>query len=367
MALFDQTKFDAFLQRVHKSNNRKILDFIQQVGPQYTLECTNCKKPCFLYEYTQREQYKHGFYRNKCTKCINQSHDPFAVMIYNMKKHTKNRNSKGRNHADVFYDAQKLKDLFKEQKGLCYYSGEKMIQKSRITHDPYQMSIERLDEQLGYVENNCVLVCLKNQLSTKGASFEVKKEIVELSINPIKNTLESNLPFTRCPKTVWTKKDFEKEKTCFPRYKKRTTMEKNGIKLQQCNKCEDFKVFTEFHKHRGTIATMCKTCNNQSKLEKLNTPRGYVMAMCRGAGDRAKSRSRNEKRNDDSGDVDHNLFDIVVDKIIEQKGCCVVTKIPFDFKTNSPCQPSIDRLDNSKGYIKDNIRIVISPVNNPGR
>ena len=37
------------------------------------------------------------------------------------------------------------------------------------------------------------------------------------------------------------------------------------------------------------------------------------------------------------------------------------------FESNSPFQPSIDRLDNSKGNVKENIQIVISPVNNQGR
>jgi len=125
---------------------------------------------------------------------------------------------------------------------------------------------------------------------------------------------------------------------------------------------------TEFYKQRHTIKTICKICRSKCERERINTPHGFVMKMVGGATSNAKKRvSRKRKRNDDSGEVDENLFDIVVDKIIEQKGCCVLTGFAFIFELNSPFQPSIDRLDNSKGYTKDNIRIVISPVNNSGR
>jgi len=50
------------------------------------------------------------------------------------------------------------------------------------------------------------------------------------------------------------------------------------------------------------------------------------------------------------------------------KGACEITGIPFDFTRKSnqktrPFSPSIDRIDNTKGYTKDNVRVVCTSVN----
>lgn len=356
---FNQHKFDAFLKRVNKCNNIRLINFIRRVGDQYTLQCKKCKTAYFLYKYRQALHHKYGIQYRTCIKCLNQSQDVFKRMIHDMQKSTKTRNQRGRNHDPVFYDAQKLKDLFDKQNGLCFYSKENMKVKAENSFDPNLMSIERLDEDLGYVENNCVLICLKYQFTTRGVSAEVKKQIVQALKNPITHTSELN----------WIQKEaFKKtETTKHNRYKKRRTIEENGITLQQCTHCEEFKVLTEFYKNRDTTQMKCKTCTNKDLNEKRNSPYGFIMKMVAAAKASAKHRSLIIQRNDDSSDVDKKLFDIVVNKIIEQKGCCVRTGFIFVFKQNSPFQPSIDRLDNSKGYVKDNIQIVISPVNNSGR
>jgi len=63
-------------------------------------------------------------------------------------------------------------------------------------------------------------------------------------------------------------------------------------------------------------------------------------------------------------------FNISFDKIKKTvtNGVCELTKLPFDFNSTektqyNPYSPSIDRIDNSKGYIDSNVRVVLSAVN----
>ena len=44
-------------------------------------------------------------------------------------------------------------------------------------------------------------------------------------------------------------------------------------------------------------------------------------------------------------------------------GLCEVSNIPFEVTAHSPWRPSIDRKDSSKGYTRDNCRLVVWQFN----
>ena len=55
--------------------------------------------------------------------------------------------------------AKFLKDLYIEQNGLCYYSGMpiSMVKRDpRVLHDPFKMTLDRVDPKKGYVKDNVV-------------------------------------------------------------------------------------------------------------------------------------------------------------------------------------------------------------------
>jgi hypothetical protein len=100
-------------------------------------------------------------------------------------------------------------------------------------------------------------------------------------------------------------------------------------------------------------------------IENTNTPRGFVNKMKNSAKWNAGLRSKKRKRNDTSGDVDDELFDVVVKMILKQGNRCAITGIPFVYRTKNIHSPSICRVDKSKGCTSDNFQIIVSPLNTP--
>lgn len=46
-----------------------------------------------------------------------------------------------------------------------------------------------------------------------------------------------------------------------------------------------------------------------------------------------------------------------------ERGVCEVTGLPFDFTSNSPFVPSLDRRDNAQGYTPENTQVVVLMYN----
>lgn len=172
--------------------------------------------------------------------------------------------------------------------------------------------------------------------------------------------------------------------------------------MRRCWKCKEVKPLTEFyvfHKDKEGRQKACKACQRkrnfiyarahreyfkQKGREKYNpahnaarykryrksylrrraeysmTVRGRLRSIFNAAQDRARR---------------HNwLFAIDFDWILglcsQQSGKCKLTGISFTYERNPnserfyfPYSPSLDRIDSSKGYIKDNVRLVCVVVN----
>lgn len=66
------------------------------------------------------------------------------------------RHSKTRGHPPPEVTLEDLFELWKEQKGLCAYTGWEM---NTTTGSPYVASLERKDSAIGYTKDNVLLVC----------------------------------------------------------------------------------------------------------------------------------------------------------------------------------------------------------------
>ena len=121
-----------------------------------TIKCANCTK-WFKIEDT---------YRGSCTLCINKRKDNynnsyngfFSNMACDIKNSAKTRAKEGKSSGMCTIDAKILKEMYEEQKSLCYYSGFKM---NLSTKSDYQASPKRLDNSKGYTKENTRLICLE--------------------------------------------------------------------------------------------------------------------------------------------------------------------------------------------------------------
>ncbi len=133
-----------------------------------------------------------------------------------------------------------------------------------------------------------------------------------------------------------------------------------------CRICNIEKPFEEFSR-RNDYATVgyrneCKPCRTrQSKY--LNTFRGHFVQLLGHAKANAAQRS-------DRGRIDAGVFELTIEDLEdiwnEQQGKCYYSGIPLSYTCND-WRTSLERLDNTKGYIRENVVLCCLECNNIGQ
>ena len=132
---------------------------------------------------------------------------------------------------------------------------------------------------------------------------------------------------------------------------------------KRCRQCGKKKSLSRFHadqKGRHGVRGSCRKCENARKRESYRANISNEERKAHKILNAARQRAR--KRGAD--------FSIAIEDVMPQihLGACSVTGIPFNYESpghgiRNPYGPSIDRIDSSKGYTPDNIRIVIFALN----
>ena len=138
-----------------------------KVAVKDCLKCGECKS---LDQYNIKRSKADGL-NIYCKSCARDSQKAFrktqAGFIQNLindaYKSTKERNKKGRGH-EFTLTLQKLEKLIADQCGKCAISGAVLVFKQFSDN---QASVDRIDDNLGYVDGNCRLVCLEFNTSVK--------------------------------------------------------------------------------------------------------------------------------------------------------------------------------------------------------
>jgi len=125
---------------------------------------------------------------------------------------------------------------------------------------------------------------------------------------------------------------------------------------------EDGHVFWQYRNHVKRNGFFSEIWTHPERIPKKRSaknyasPTGRAYTLLNGAKERAKRKNLE--------------FNLPVNIIIEaiEKGYCELTGLKFDMNRVAntqvnPYSPSIDRKDSTKGYTKENVRIVLSAVN----
>jgi hypothetical protein len=125
------------------------------------------------------------------------------------------------------------------------------------------------------------------------------------------------------------------------------------IVAHSCNRCEVLKNVSEFSCNGSTY---CKDCSKIMHEKHRNTMRGKLLGIYNAI--------ENERRfNEPYLTLEEFLL-----QYIKQGGLCAYSNKPLDFTSNNEKSISKERIDNNKGYTKDNILFVLRIFNvSPGR
>ena len=291
------------------------------------------------------------FYKNcnKCKRCHYQHQlqyentNPnayFGGLLKGAKAHGKIRHSRGRHVAgECNLTLQDLQEMYRIQKGQCYYTGLPLSLKRM---SDWQCSIERIDVEKGYTLDNTKLIVLEFQHSSQWCreKMDVCRRLVSSDHEP--------------QKIIW---NHEKKKT-----KTKTILIQSiidNIQHYKCKTCEEVKPCYMF---TTKPIQGCKQCISNYNKEYNKTPNGHMRHML------CHMKHGGGRRSISNLSCTLQLQDLI--NIFEsQGGLCHYSGIPMNFGSNKDtwwtCSP--ERLDMSKGYTKSNVCLICFEFNTADR
>ena len=254
-------------------------------------------------------------------------------------------------------------DLILRQRGRCAYSGVPM--EILWPHSDWRMSLERLSNQVGYQQQNCVLIAA--EFNTPGLTSKRVTSCLPLGSSKWSREKVQNLRAERLlnidilslGETVRAAR--AKQAVLPPPVLlfslKGQTQEAPGH--LRCSRCGIWKLPQSFTLKRAGESghrKNCKTCDNEYKVAYRMTLRGHILELIAGA----RRRHRLDKW---QGDFELDL-DSVLDMLWSQQGRCFYSDVPLRFaQLNVDWLMSLERLDNSKTYTKENTVLVALEFN----
>lgn len=275
--------------------------------------------------------------QNYCKSCCSRRHDgnlnSFAAMLMG---NIKQRKSKSGNLTQ-----DNILTKYHNQHGKCFISNIPLI---IGRHHSWQLSVERIDQNGKYDDNNTVLICLELQSPHRQWNKELWDEFCSFVKGSVSNLPNEDEYLYSMVQNIRSKKSSRRTAT---------VTEVNNIGQTKCKMCLQWLDPEDFSFSMLKIG-YCKKCQRHKKISYENTLMGRIVKLWNTSKINVKNRKGQASVHDITvGDILH-IY-------LRQKGRCLYTNIPLCF--SGFYQMSLERKDVHKGYIKDNICLIILPLN----
>jgi len=150
------------------------------------------------------------------------------------------------------------------------------------------------------------------------------------------------------------------------------------METKVCSKCKIEKEVCDFYSHK-TNSLQCKQCQCEYRKEWRRLHPGYDTHQCKKWANSnpekikgyykskswAKLAIQLAKKRAKRHDLNFNLDEEFLNKIYPADNLCPLLKIPLfrGEKNSCPNSPTLDRIDSSKGYTKDNVQVISLKAN----
>jgi len=313
-------------------------------------DCSKCGESKLLDKFSMDRKTADGLRRN-CKACnrdaqkahLNTQPGFLRQLVSRAHSHTQERNNKGRDHKCTL-TVPKLNKLVTDQNGKCAISGAVLVFQ---TFSDNQASVDRIDNNKGYVDGNCRLVCLEFNTSVKW-SRKLLVESILLSGIPPENFedetsgLESVLPKGHRKGTI---------------LRKWTVLTENGIETVFCHHCSETRPRQDFYKQ---ISDGCKACNIQRVQQRQSTWRGALQVLLTSAEQSTSRRNKNRKEDDQTKCTLTYLQ--LVSILKAQGGMCAYSRVAMSPRMGD-WKVSLERKDINEGYAASNVCLVCQRFN----
>ncbi|CAE8630690.1 unnamed protein product [Polarella glacialis] len=225
----------------------------------------------------------------------------------------------------------------------------------------WRMSLERKDNTCGYSRGNCVLIA--SEFNTSDFSRQagvVASEVcgtAQWSSKKVERVLllrQCNIDLVQLNFDIAQARTRKQYSPMSPAGYRRT---QNASGEWPCIRCAAFKSvddFYDYRKHKGGVSSYCKDCTRQCHREYGQTLRGNVLVLLGSAKKNSKLRGQ--------------IFALKLDDVLAmlriQAGRCFYSGVPVQYKQrHTHWRMSLERVDNSIGYLKDNTVLIAIEFN----